>query len=580
MNTPLKRIAFALTLIIVVSMLAACAKPEAEVVEVEVTRVVAGTPETVIITATPEPREEPPPEEEAPDTLIVVTAETPPTLDPDYYAGISWVRFIGQVYEPVLDYEQVSEAGVGIPEGTDVASVAKINGQGDEGIVGNFFESWEISEDGQTYIMHVREGYKSYYGDQATADDWIWRVERAFATHDMGEFQVMISGITGPEDVKKIDDMTVEIRTPKGPSPIFFKALCVQVVTAIDVDRLREEGWITADDPWANEAMKHHNFGFGPWHVVEFTPGEQLVFEANPNYYKPLFFKKVILREVPESGNRLAMLVAGEAHITQELTLVQLEELRGGKGEARLVDLPMASEWHNCITNVTWGTFSNVQCFQALGYAMPYEEIQRTAFHGFGQIAHTVMAPMFGATINTQYHPYRHDIEKARELWEAGNCPDTWTLSFSSDVPHHEDVAVLIRTEFDKLGVDVVLDKLPTSVLYQKTAEGSIEAFVEESSAFVADAGYAAWLNWHCDSFGNQTQFCDDELSAKIDSTMSMRPSPERNKILWDIQEEIMDRGGRIFILWPGWHVGAHKHIQGVSWHSDNFFHWKDLYWE
>jgi peptide/nickel transport system substrate-binding protein len=556
---------WALTLIMVVSTLAACGPTPAPT---EVGEMPTEVPTEV-------------PAVEAPDTLVVVTAETPPTLDPDYWAGNSWLRVIGQVYEGVVEYEVVSESELGIPEGTDMAGVSDTTGAGgDDGIVGIFFESWEISEDGQTYTMHIREGYKSYYGDQATADDWIWRVERAFATHDMGEFQVAISGITGPEDVKKIDDMTVEIRTPEGPSPIFFKALTVQDVCAIDVDRLREEGWLTEDDPWGHEAMKHHDFGFGPWHAVEFTPGEEVVFEANPYYFRPLGFKKVIYREVPESGNRLAMLVAGEAHVCEELSLVQLEELRGGKGEARLVDLPLSTQVLRMYMNQDWGTFANLDCFHALAYAIPYEEIQRTAFLGFGMIGHSVCSPILGATANTEYQPYYYDIDKAKELWEAGSCPDTWTLTFSSDVPHHEDVGILMRTEFAKLGVDVVLNKQPTAALYQKVAERSLEAVIDESCAFVADGGYCTWLNWHKDSFGNEQVWIDEEISADIDRAMIMPAGAERNKLLWEIQEVLIDRGGRLHLLWPGWHLGANKHVKGFVWYYDNVTRWKDLYWE
>jgi peptide/nickel transport system substrate-binding protein len=551
---------WALTLMMVVSMLAACgptpAPTEVEEVPAEV------------------------PAEGVPDTLVVVTAETPPNLDPDYFSGFSWVHSVANVYEGVLEYEMVSEEELGIPKGTDVVGVNNTMGQGDEGIVGAFFESWEVSEDGTVYTMHIREDYKSYRGHQADADDWIWRVKRAFATHDMGEFQVGITGIRGPEDVKKIDDMTVEIHTPEGENPIFFKALTVQVVCAIDVDWLREEGWITEDDPWAHEAMKHHDFGFGPYHAVEFTPGEQVVYEANPYYRQPIHFKKVIVREVPEAGNRLAMLVEGEAHLTTELSLVQMEELRGGKGEARLVALPVDTEKFEILVNRQSGAFKEVKCYQALGYALPREEILRTAFYGFGRVADTAVSPMFGPNVNTEYKPYHYDLDKAKELWEAGNCPDTWTLSYSTPYVHHEDAAILIRTEFAKIGVDVVLDKVPEAVLFEKVNERAIEGHFEEGMAFVPDVGYSCWLNWHKDTFGNDQYWFDDEASAKMDQAMSMPAGPERTELLWGIQEEILDRGGRHRMLWPGWRVGANKHVKGVYWYYDTFVRWKDLYWE
>lgn len=577
-RTSQRAIGLVVAFAVVVSILTACATPKPQVVEVEVTRIVAGTPETVIVTATPAPVEEP--AEEAHDTLVVVSSATPPSLDPDWWAGNHWIRVVTNVYDSVMEYAYVAPSELGIEGATDVDGVSNVTGELDEGITGNFFESWTISEDKQTITLKIREGYKSYYGDQATADDFIWRVERAFATNDMGEFQIMVTGITTPTDITKIDDMTIQVHLPNGPNPVFFKGMCVQVVTPLDVDRLRDEGWLTAEDPWGLEAFKQHDFGFGPYHAVEWIPGQQVVLEANPYYYKPLHFKKVIVREVPEAGNRFAMLVSGEAHVTQELTLIQMNELRGGLGEARLVDLPTSTEAFRMVTNQDWGTFANSDCFHALGYAVPYEEIQRVAFLGFGQIKHVIVAPLVGPDVNTEYMPFHYDIDKARELWQKGNCPKTWTLSFCTESPHHEDVAILIRGEFAKLGVDVVIDKLPTATFYQKLAEHTMEALIMESSHFVADAGYALWLSWHKDSFGNEQGYYSDEVSAMIDQSMSMPAGPERTALLWEIQQIVTDEGGRFHMLYPGWHVAANRHLRGLYWPNDNYLKWKYLYWE
>ncbi len=516
---------------------------------------------------------------EAPDTLVVLTASTPPALDVDLWGGKSWERVLANVYDSVLDYEMVSEAEVGIPTGTDVAGVAKINGIGDDGIVGSFFESWEISEDGATVTFHVREGLKSYWGNQATADDWIWRVERAFALADVGDFQLRVIGITGPEDVKKIDDMTVEMNMPKGANPVFFKGLCVPVLVGVDVDVMREDGWLTEDDPWGLEAMKHNDFGFGAYHTVEFVPGSHLSLEANPYYWKPLQFQKVFYREVPESSVRLALLMAGEAHLSDELTLVQKASTIGGSGEARYVGMPENSTWFVIYTNREWGAFQADECYQAMGYAVPYEEVQRTAFFNFGRIASEVAAPMFGETVNSEDWPYKYDLDKAKELWEAGSCPASFEMAWDASYPEQEDVAILIKTEFNKIGVDVVLDRTPTAAFAAKRGDFTLESFIEESAAFVADAGYAAWLNWHKDSFGNHMQYYNDETSQMIDDSMTMPSGPERNELLFEIQRELINRGGRIGMLWTGWHVVANKHLEGFYWYSVSLVKWRDLYW-
>jgi peptide/nickel transport system substrate-binding protein len=330
--------------------------------------------------------------------------------------------------------------------------------------------------------------------------------------------------------------------------------------------------------------MKRQDFGFGAYHVAEFVPGSHVKFVTNPYYWKgEPFFKEVLLREVPESSNRLAIMISGEAHLTDELTLVQKAELLEGKGEARYVGLPEASFHFWVYLNRSTGAFTNKQCFQAVGYAVPYEEVQRVPYFGFGKIMREAVVPMYGETVNVGNSPYKYDPDKAKELWKAGNCPSSWTLTFDQEHPEWEDVGILIRTEFAKFGVDVKLDKQPENIISSKSSKRELEAFFEESAAFVADAGYAAWLNWHKDSFANLQAWYDEDnktVSAQIDQAMAMLPGPERTKLLHEIQDVLLDRGGIMPILVPGWHVAANKHLQGIKWYSTQDIHWFDLYWE
>jgi len=546
--------------------------------KVVVTEIVEGQVVEKIVTATPASEEASP----APDTLVVLLPATPPGFDPDVWGGKFWEMALVNVYDSVMDYEMVSEEEIGIPKGTGIGGVAKVNGMGDEGIVGNFFESWEISPDGQTVTLHVRNGLKSYWGHQATADDWLWRVQRAFALKDVGQFQLQVMGITGPEDVKKIDDMTIEMHTPRGPSPIFFKGLCVPVLFGVDIDEMKKEGLLTEEDPWGTEAFKKGDFGFGADHVAEFVPGSHVKFVANPYYWKgEPTFKTVIMREVPESSNRFAMVVNGEAHLTEELSLVQKNELRAGLGEAVLLGLPDTNFMLNIFAQRSTGPFAKKECFQALGYAVPYEDIHRLAYMGFGRVMHEAIPRMFGPNVNLDALPYSYDPDKAAELWKAGNCPSSFRLMYDAVIPEWEDIAILLRTEFAKFGVDVILDKQAEGTVTANLSKHDFDAVIEWSSAaFVADVGYGAWLYWHKDSFANFQAWYDDETSAKIDQSMLMLPGPERTALLHEVQVKLLAEGGKLPVLNTGWQIAANKHLHGFYWYSTQKIRWFDLTWE
>ncbi len=124
-------------LVVVSTLLAACGTPEPEVVEVEVTRVVEHEgetvveTETVIVTATPEP--------EGPDMRPNVLRWSfgpgdVPTLDPALGTDTSSIQVI-------------EELTVGLTRLDDEANLHP-----------GMAESWDVSDDGLTYVFHLLEG--------------------------------------------------------------------------------------------------------------------------------------------------------------------------------------------------------------------------------------------------------------------------------------------------------------------------------------------------------------------------------------------------------------------------------------
>jgi oligopeptide transport system substrate-binding protein len=126
------------TALVVGSMLlAACAAPSGEQVEVEVTRIVEKEgetvveTETVIVTATP-----PPPEKELRTNVLnfVLSYDDIPTLDPSLGTDTSSIQVI-------------EEITVGLTRLDDEANLHP-----------GMAQTWDISDDGLTYVFHLLEG--------------------------------------------------------------------------------------------------------------------------------------------------------------------------------------------------------------------------------------------------------------------------------------------------------------------------------------------------------------------------------------------------------------------------------------
>lgn len=523
--------------------------------------------------ATEAPTTAPPEEEE--HVLRIAYPETPAELDIDLLGGLGVEEILVNTYDAAWGYEITTS-----PDGLPMTDIGK---PGDEGIVGDLVESWEVSEDGMVITAHLRKGVKSYYGSEFTADDYLWRVERAFNTGFIGAFQYNVAGITGPQDVVKIDDYTIEFRLPGGPNPILFKSLATVYTAPADYTELKAN-WITDEDPWAIEAFRKHTFGFGPYHLESVTAGEGAVLVANPNYWrgKP-YWDRIIWREVPDAAARYQLLQAGEVdYVFDSLTFPQMEELhQGPKGKAALWGTSMGNEAQYFAMNTRMEPFIKEELRQAMAYAMPYEAIRMTAFHEFGGSPACSFVPEMYLHSTCEYWAYEEDLDKARELWEAAGGPSEFEIVVDSSRSVYEDVAIQVKTNLAKIGVDAQIRKVPTSAFWEGLNAHSFPSVVQGALAFVSDGNYNLWICFHDGTALNYSAYSNPEVDALLDEAMVMKAdNPEREVHAKEVQRIISEVVPAIPFLWRGFQVGISTDLEGMTWYYDYHLRWEDLSWK
>ena len=75
----------------------------------------------------------------------------------------------------------------------------------------------------------------------------------------------------------------------------------------------------TTADPWAKEWLKTNSAGFGHKQVEKHTAGEELILVRNPNYEPKPQIARVIIKIVPDSATRLALLKRGSVAYAMRL---------------------------------------------------------------------------------------------------------------------------------------------------------------------------------------------------------------------------------------------------------------------
>jgi peptide/nickel transport system substrate-binding protein len=82
-------------------------------------------------------------------------------------------------------------------------------------------ESWSVSNDGVTWTFKIRKGIMFHSGRELTADDVVFSLQRVLILKQTAAW-VLEQFVSNPDNIKKIDDYTVQIVLDKPVAPTFF----------------------------------------------------------------------------------------------------------------------------------------------------------------------------------------------------------------------------------------------------------------------------------------------------------------------------------------------------------------------
>lgn len=392
-------------------------------------------------------------------------------------------------------------------------------------------ESWEISPDGLTMTFRLRKGVKSNHGNELTAQDVADTLKRQYKNPgSINIFIFKMAGVTTEDHIKVIDRYTLQIK--KEYFTTYERCQLGQGQGNI-ADMAEFKKHYTKDDPVAANWGLKNWAGHGPYIVTKWIPGQEMVLEARHDYWRgEPKIKKVTIKEVPESATRMALLARGAVDIAEGLTPRQIEELRGKPG-IRIAEV-WGIHYAQISENFKSPPFDNPKVRQAVAYAIPYEAVIRDVFYGNARYTKSLLPLAYGLERNS---PYRYDLEKAKTLLtEAGFSKGfQTTLSYNIEEPAAEEIAVLIRDSLKKIGVDVVLDKMPPAKFAGLRMKKELpNIFLSTTSRPVApSAEYGMYLV----SPGGVMNYC------------AMPPHPEVERILKELLPKTKDMTERTRLL-------------------------------
>jgi peptide/nickel transport system substrate-binding protein len=492
--------------------------------------------------------------------LTIAAVETPQGFDKDFQQQVASTEAQANVGATLVRYGVRTDT-----KGVRLEDYGKL--------LPGLAESWTISPDNLVHTFKLRKGLKSHYGNDLTADDVKWTYDRSFILSGLGVTSLGLKPFLDADGVKVVDQNTVQFRL-KRPNPVFLLVLAAPASGIWDSKEARKHA--TDKDPWAKEWIANNGPGFGPYKVESLTRGQEAVFVAHEGYYlgsPPI--KRVLYKAVPASSNRFALLETGAVDIALELTPLELEQAKSKRGVK--ITSSGGSKFIALVMNQTKPPFNNPNVRKAMAYAAPYDDVLKSVYRGWASPWRTVIAAnQLGYT--EEYWPYKTSLERARALLAEAGYPQGFDLTITSSVEQvaAQEIAILYRTNLQRIGIRAQIENLPAAAHRQKLFQAGFEAIMWSAQASVPDIGYTMNIYFRAASRPNWGKFNDPEIDKAVEKGLSLF-GQKRAEYFSKLQKPILEAAPWISLAQPGYHFAARSNIEGFVYHNSNYIGFAEL---
>jgi peptide/nickel transport system substrate-binding protein len=455
-------------------------------------------------------------------------------------------------------------------------------------------KSWTVSADGLRYVVELRRGLRFSDGHAFDAGDVVFTFQVMMDDKVNSPQRELLILEGKPIIVRQIDAYHVAFDLPH---PYAAAERLFDGFSILPRHRL-EQAWRAGKlaEAWGLRTPPAEIAGLGPFRFKEYVPGQRIVLERNPYYWK-----------ADQAGNRLPYLTevdfpfagtedmevmrfqSGESDVISRVSARNysvLEKDRERRGYS-LQNLGPGLEYNFLFFNLNGRSqpfFQRRGFRQAVSLAIDREAIVRLVYLGFATPLTGPVPPGNKAWIDAKLPRLVRSLSRARELLAAdgfswspkGALRDPqgkrveFSIVTSSGNPEREQMATLIQDDLKQLGMDVHVVPLEfRSLLDRVLRTHDYEACLLSLVGADADPNVDmnVWLSngenhlWNPQQKAPATAW-EAEIDGLMRRQMVTRKYAERKPLFDRVQELLMENLPLIPLVSPHILTGAKKGLE------------------
>jgi len=361
-------------------------------------------------------------------------------------------------------------------------------------------KSWTVSPDGLHYTLELRRGLRFSDGQPFDADDVVFTFRCYLDERNAAPNRDLLVIGGKPIAVRKLDPFRVafDLSRPYAAAERIFDSLAI--LPRRRLEKAQEEGRLGA--AWGLTTPPAEVAGLGPFRLKSYVPGERIVLERNPYYWKVdrsgralPYLDEVVFLLVPSDDAQVVRFKAGETDVISRLSAQNFAILAAeAAGPRRLEDLGAGLDYSFLFFNLNdvdaaklpevarkqaW--FKQTAFRQAVSAAIDRAGIVKLVYQGRATALATHVTPGNRLWVNAAVPRPARSLARARallaqagfamrdgQLRDGSGAPVSFTIVTNAANATRVQMATIIQDDLREIGIQAQVVPLENRALLDR----------------------------------------------------------------------------------------------------------------
>lgn len=441
-------------------------------------------------------------------------------------------------------------------------------------------EDWSVSDDNQTYTFTLRDDIQFHSGNQLTAEDVQYSLERLLAINEGYASQFSVIDI---DNVSITGDYEIDIPLTEVYAPFMEVLVLLFIVDSQLAQENAADGDFGGNGDYGMEYLNNNDAGSGPYSLNNFERGSGISFNLFKGYWADIpenAYERVYVDIIETDSTVRTLMRNEELHMTSQYQSEETYSTLAEEDHIRVNSTPTATLLHFKL-NTQRAPTDDVDVRKAIAHAFDYKTARNEVAPGSEKAVGPV-APVFAAHNSGVPQP-TYDPERARKILEnAGYSEGDIQIehTFVRETDLQEQLALLYQQNLDAVGIEVELNPQTWGTMTDMATDpeqtshsnnvfyGPVYPSVD---AYLVNEYYSGSAS----TWMSMSHLEDDELDSMIEDSRATVDPDARAELYREAQQRIAEQYPEVFVFVDTKKHAMNEEVQGYTYRpSMSFDYW------